>query len=317
MLTVPTAGIREAAQMDLDIRSVLQFAAVAEELSFTRAASRLRIAQPWLSTRIRQLERQLGVPLFVRSTRRVELTEEGHALFEKAQPVVGAVRALADTARALRQGGTDRLRIGTLPYGSQIRPRAALVERFAARWPQTGVELDVGWTPALLERVRRGSLDLAFVVGEVEGTDFEALAIDETRLQLLVERDDELAGQRSVPLAALRGRRVAVFARGLNPVLFDRLFAPFEAAGAKLVQRPDPLEVPKDSRSRTPGAVVAVFGWNAQYAARKSGRLQRGVAGPRAPIALQVVRNRGVRTRAAENFWLLAQESLREGKKPG
>jgi DNA-binding transcriptional LysR family regulator len=315
MLAVPIAGIREAAQMDLDIRSVLQFAAVAEELSFTRAASRLRVAQPWLSTRIRQLERQLGVPLFVRSTRRVELTEEGHALFEKAQPVAGAMRA--DTARALRQGGTDRLRIGTLPYGSQIRLRVALVERFAARWPQTGVELDVGWTPALLERVRRGSLDLAFVVGEVEEADFEALTIDETRLQLLVERDDALAGQRSVPLAALRGRRVAVFARGLNPVLFDRLFAPFEAAGAKLVQRPDPLEVPKDSRSRTPGAVVVVFGWNAQYAARKSGRLRRGVAGSRAPIALQVVRNRGVRTRAAENFWRLAQESLREGKKSG
>ena len=150
--------------MGLDVGLVLHFGAVAEDLSFTRAAARLGMAQPWLSTRIRQLETQLGVPLFARSTRRVELTEEGHALFARAKPLMEAARAVEELAGTLR-GGAGRLRVGMPPYGSRIPERIALVGEFARRWPSTSVELDVGWTPVLLDRVRQGSLDLAFVIG--------------------------------------------------------------------------------------------------------------------------------------------------------
>src|SRR3546814_17438408 len=68
---------------------LIRFSVVAEEMSFSKAARRLNVDQPWLSRQIQQLEAQMGFPLFVRSTRRVSLTDEGEALFASAQDQIG------------------------------------------------------------------------------------------------------------------------------------------------------------------------------------------------------------------------------------
>jgi DNA-binding transcriptional LysR family regulator len=299
--------------MGLDVGLVLHFGAVAEDLSFTRAAARLGVAQPWLSTRIRQLETQLGVPLFARSTRRVELTEEGHALFARAKPLMEAARAVEELAGTLR-GGAGRLRVGMPPYGSRIPERIALVGEFARRWPSTSVELDVGWTPVLLDRVRQGLLDLAFVIGGALPPEFEARTICETRPQLLLDPGDALTGLEEVPTAALRGRRVAVFTRGLNPELFDRLFAPVAAAGGTLVQMPDLLDFRREGQVRDAELVIVQCGWGAPTAARHARRILRPMALPEGAIPLQLVRRRDVTRLAASRFWELAQRET--GRRP-
>ncbi|MFZ2870722.1 LysR family transcriptional regulator, partial [Zavarzinia sp.] len=79
--------------MHFDIKAVLHFVAVAEDMSFTRAARRLGIAQPWLSRRIRQLEEQLGFALFERTTRSIELTARGRGFLDAAREVASAVEA--------------------------------------------------------------------------------------------------------------------------------------------------------------------------------------------------------------------------------
>src|SRR6476620_4058562 len=95
--------------------ALTSFAALADELHFTRAAARLHVAQPALTKRIQQLERALGVRLFVRTRRSVKLTSDGEVLLEKARQVIRAAEDLTTTARRLSDGEMGRLRIGFTP----------------------------------------------------------------------------------------------------------------------------------------------------------------------------------------------------------
>src|SRR5438128_8056439 len=91
--------------------TLASFVALADELHFTRAALRLHVAQPSLTKRIQQLERLLGVRLFVRTRRSVRLTSDGELLLDKARHVIRAADDLTATARRLVDGETGRLRI--------------------------------------------------------------------------------------------------------------------------------------------------------------------------------------------------------------
>ena len=96
----------------MELRHLRYFRAVAEELHFGRAAERLHIAQPPLSQQIRQLERELDVSLFIRSTRKVELTPAGHAYLKRAVAVLDAVDDAGQQARRIALGVEGQLTIG-------------------------------------------------------------------------------------------------------------------------------------------------------------------------------------------------------------
>jgi len=222
--------------MKLDLRLALYFAIVAEERSFTRAAERLRIAQPWLSTQIRKLEEQLGFALFARSTRRVELTEEGLIFLDAARALAQAAATAEDTAERLRRRATARLRIGAPPYSVNIKARYDLLRTFARQQPGIDIELEAGYSPVLLERLRTGDLDLAFLTGPA-ADGFEEIVLCDLGVEVLFRDDDPLAAHSTaIPAQALAGRRVAVYTRALHPWQFDILYAPLEGYGAKLVQ---------------------------------------------------------------------------------
>src|SRR5215468_1383148 len=97
--------------MDLEVRHLRCFLVLAEELNFTRAASRLGVPQPALSTQIRRIERHLGTPLFDRTTRSVVLTEAGRRMLPLARSVDLAMHALEEGMTA--PGTSRRLRFGT------------------------------------------------------------------------------------------------------------------------------------------------------------------------------------------------------------
>src|SRR3954453_3571653 len=96
----------------VELRHLRSFVAVAEELHFGRAAERLHIAQPPLSQQIRQLEQELGVKLFERSTRRVELTAAGAAYLDRAVAILGAVDNAGHHVQRIAEGVEGRLAIG-------------------------------------------------------------------------------------------------------------------------------------------------------------------------------------------------------------
>ncbi|MCX4985454.1 LysR family transcriptional regulator [Streptomyces sp. NBC_00572] len=145
----------------MELRHLQHFVAVAEARHFTRAAERLMVSQSGLSASIRTLERDLRAPLFVRSTRRVTLTEAGRALLVEAERILTQVRAAHEAVAAVQ--GVVR---GTLSLGSEQCVAgvhvAGLLATFRRRHPEVEIRLRQEGGLALAEDVAGGRLDLAF-----------------------------------------------------------------------------------------------------------------------------------------------------------
>lgn len=221
--------------MRTESRLLQMFVAVADALSFTRAADALHVAQPWLSAQIRKLERQLGFELFIRDSRHVALSEQGAALLAPARAVMQALDAFNAGALLLRrQQEWPLLRIGLPPYSHLFAERVVLLERFAQIHPRLRIETVVGWSPELVEKVADEKLDMAFVVGDVIDPALEYRVVAQSSCELLCRRDDPLAQLDVVSDRDLHGRTVLVFERALNPPLYDQLFNGPKRAGAVL-----------------------------------------------------------------------------------
>lgn len=145
----------------MELRHLQHFVAVAEDRHFTRAAERLMVSQSGLSASIRALERDLRAPLFVRSTRRVTLTEAGRALLVEAERILAQVRAAHEAVAAVQ--GVVR---GTLSLGAEQCVAgvhvAGLLAAFRQRHPGVEIRLRQEGGLALAEDVAAGRLDLAF-----------------------------------------------------------------------------------------------------------------------------------------------------------
>lgn len=124
--------------MNVELRHLRSFLVVAEERNFTKAAARLHVAQQALSTQIQQLERELDAVLFVRTTRKVELTASGRALFEKLPEVLGRLDSVLEEAKG--GGETGSLTLGLLAT-SLLRFTPELLREFAAERPNVNVTI--------------------------------------------------------------------------------------------------------------------------------------------------------------------------------
>ncbi len=149
-----------------DVRHLAAVLAIAEERSFSRAAARLGYTQSAVSQQVHALEKRLGVAVFDRAAgpRPVELTQAGEILVQHARAVLSELRMASQNVRAVRDGMLGRVRVGTVQsVGTKVLPR--IIERFHAAHPDVEVELTESCEYSLLaDAVRRGELDLSFVV---------------------------------------------------------------------------------------------------------------------------------------------------------
>lgn len=150
----------------MDLRQLRLFIAVTEERNLTRAAERVNLSQPALSYRIRQLEEELGVALFRRTPRGVELTAAGEALLPDAQQLLSGAEAAI--VRVRRAGGLtdDRLRVGFdfIEFGS-VGLMPSLLSVFRERYPSAALDLEMLDEDALEQAVSDSRLDIAFLLG--------------------------------------------------------------------------------------------------------------------------------------------------------
>lgn len=289
--------------MRIDPKLIIDFATIAEEGSFTRAAARLRVAQPWLSARLGKLEDSLGFRLLERTTRSVSLTERGAEFLHAAKLVVDACEDAERLAFQLQRSHRHVLRIGAAPYTRIIRQRHELINGFASTHPAVKVELETGWSHALMNRLDAGAIDLTFVMGDQWPVHFEAIVLRHHGLALTLDRDHPLAHAASLPPEAVLDGPILVFTRSLYPELWDVLYAPFLAIGARFTEVPEMAEGPPD-RMSSPDDVAAFFDFGSDDPGT-SDVVRIPVAAPVA-IPFQLVRRARRLSRDGEDFWRLA-----------
>jgi DNA-binding transcriptional LysR family regulator len=198
----------------VELRQLEYFVAVAEERHFTRAAARMHVAQSGLSASIRSLERELGAGLFVRNTRSVELTDEGHALLTEARHTLAGVAAAKDAVAAVKGLLRGTLAVGTLQCLGAVNLPAVLA-RFHAAHPGVEIQLRQGGSTDLIERVRTGDLDLAFVCAPLDPPPAVTLTpLAEEPLVLACGPAHRLRDREAVDLTELRGETFVDFHPG-------------------------------------------------------------------------------------------------------
>jgi len=205
-----------------ELRHLRYFAAVAQELSFSRAAERLHMAQSPLSAAIRQLENELGVQLFERTTRAVRLTPAGERLLRDGAPALAAVEAaFADAARAGR-GLLGTLRIGSSP-AARFELRPAVLARVRAELPDVELELSEATSGTLARELLGERLDAALLFGSQPVPGLARRVLSEDALHVLMRSTHRLSGWESVRISSLARDRFVVPGEDLNGAFHRRL----------------------------------------------------------------------------------------------
>jgi DNA-binding transcriptional LysR family regulator len=193
----------------MELRHLRYFVAIAEERSFTRAAERLWVAQPGLSTQMRRLEAELGARLFKRHTRGVDLTPAGELFLERARVALAAADEAGATGRDLESGAVGAIRLG-LATAARWRGTSSLLERFARE--RQGVELTVleGLGGTMWRDLRDGRLDAVIAPAGCASGDLQTLELGTEPWVALVGSAHRLAGNGRVDASELDGERIAV-----------------------------------------------------------------------------------------------------------
>jgi DNA-binding transcriptional LysR family regulator len=219
----------------MELRSLRYFTVTAEESHITRAAERLDMQQPPLSRQIKALEQELGVQLFRRKARGVELTDAGNTLLHASRDILARVQRAIEATQRTARGQQGQIRIGaapTAPFNSFV-PR--VIRAFREAFPGVTLTLEESLSSDLFQRLRDDQIDIAFyrsAPADAAGLKLEPLLHEP--MIMAVPKDNRLAksGRRSgLALRAFANETFIVYGRRLGPGLYDATIAACHEAG--------------------------------------------------------------------------------------
>jgi DNA-binding transcriptional LysR family regulator len=213
-----------------ELRHLRYFVAAAEELNFSRAATRLHMAQPPLSVAIRQLERELGTDLFVRTTREVRLTDAGRRLLEGARRTLAEADRTFDAARRAGAGELGRLRIG-FSWSERFETLPALGRAFRDGHADVEVLSQEMWNAQMIPALRSGDLDVAVALCPEAAADVGTQLVRTEKAVVVLGAAHPLAAEGPVDLNSFAEETFVLFPRELAPRLFDAMLAICRHAG--------------------------------------------------------------------------------------
>lgn len=206
------------------------FVVLAEELHFGRAASKLAITQPPLSSAIKSLEEALEVQLLIRDSKHVELTQAGEAFLEEARQILEQVARASNVAKSVARGMRGRLEIGMT--GSQIyREVPGIVRQFLAQAPQVDVVLKEMSSADQINELLRGQLHAGFVNASTVAPQLASLPMHEDEFVVCLPQGHPQAQCAAVELRQLGQERFVMFSRDVAPANYDNVIAIFSRAG--------------------------------------------------------------------------------------
>ncbi len=206
----------------LDLRSLRSFVALAEQQSFGRAAAALDLAQPSLSLQIQKLERDLGVQLFHRTSRIVELTEAGEALLVEARSLLAQARTAVEAAREAATGEAGKLTVGFYDSAPLVIV-PTLLRGFCARYPKVHLRFTELSTRQQLAALARGDIDLGIMRGPVAEPGMASVCVAKETLLVALPDTHPLAKRKSIPAAALRDEPFVLLPRTKGSGLYDEI----------------------------------------------------------------------------------------------
>ena len=219
----------------VDLRLLRYFVAVAEESHLTKAAARLGIRQPPLSQQIRVLEQELGVTLFHRLPRGMELTESGRALLDDARNIIALTEQAVEGVRRVSQGEAGRLTVGFTGSAAFHPFVPSVIRRFRETAPNVRLVLEESSTGELMEDVSEGRVDVAFIRGAYgpdRGVVVETV-LEETMLAAFPADHPAVKGRarKRIALSELADESLILYRRHSGPGLYDAIIAACSAAG--------------------------------------------------------------------------------------
>ena len=199
--------------MDITLRQLEYFVAVAERLSFRAGAEACFVTQPGLSIQLKELEGQLDVQLFERSRRGVLLTPEGERLLPLAQDILTRAGEFADTARSLTRPLSATLRLGVIPtVAPYLLPKA--LPGIRTRYPELRILLHEDFTHRLLALLGEGKLDLLLLALETDLGDVTTLPLASDPFVVATPAGHRLAVRKRLAEADLAGEQVLLLDDG-------------------------------------------------------------------------------------------------------
>jgi DNA-binding transcriptional LysR family regulator len=213
-----------------ELRHLRYFVVVAEELNFSRAATRLHMAQPPLSVAIRQLEQELGTDLFQRTTREVKLTEAGRALLDGARRTLAEADRAVGAAKRAGAGELGQLRVG-FSWSARFETLPALGQAFSARSPDVQLLTQEMWNADVDSALRSGGIDVAISLCPELVADIADEVIRTEHVVAVLAAKHTLANEEAISLASLAGDEFVLFPRELAPRLHDVMIGICRHAG--------------------------------------------------------------------------------------
>lgn len=228
----------------MELRQIQYFLAVAEELNFSRAAEQLQIAQPPLSRQIRQLEDELGVELFRRTKRRVELTEAGRAFLEEARQILAQVKQGVQVAQRASRGEIGRLVVGFEGSSTyDVIPMSLKVYR--ERFPHVDLVVYAMTTEEQIQALLENRIGIGFVVSPLNDKRLAIEIILREALILAIPESHPLVARNEVRVQELEGESFIMFQRNRGCGLYDQVIAVCQRAGfsPRVIQEADEMQV--------------------------------------------------------------------------
>lgn len=291
----------------MELRQLRHAIVLAETLNFTRAAERLHMAQPPLSTSIRKLEEELGVNLFERLPTGLKITFAGEAVLQQARRVLFFVDEVRRAASEGESGEQGTVRVGFTGSGIYVlMPR--LIRAFRSAYPRAELQIEEWTSPELLRRLDAQKLDVVIVSCPVrEPTTATITPLIEGRMMLAVGLDSKFAGRSEVALTELAGEPLIVHSRTQAPNLHLQTMEAFRQVGVQPTVAQEAAQVQTILRLVESGIGVGlVADFVADHAGNGVQLLRITDDPPQLRLGLALAARPEANTPAARNFMALA-----------
>ncbi|HTK25387.1 MAG TPA: LysR family transcriptional regulator [Pyrinomonadaceae bacterium] len=210
----------------MEIRQLKAFLAIAEAKTFTAGARRVNVTQAAISMQIRQLEDEVGLPLFTRTPRRVILTEAGEYLLDRARKILrehdSALAEIAEVAGAEH----GRLRIGSASAMFATQQLPFIMQKLKQKFPNADLTVSSGTSQRLVDKIMHGEVDMAFISLPVDNPNITTELLFSDEIIAIAHPKHILASEKYISAATLAGENLILGERGGNTRrMVDEFFA--------------------------------------------------------------------------------------------